>query len=272
MAPLARWLLAVRENGRWRTTHENGMALEALVSYYRAMEPDVPRHDGDRDAREQAHRHRGVQGTIDHGPGNQDGDGAICRQPERAIVGPDHLATGTGRLFYTTRLQTLRPQPVEALDRGIPRRAPLRALREWRCRAGVHVVRARRRGARDGHGHRAEGVALPRAARRGGRRVRADRGLVPDDGQRPGARVNGAGRDRRHVVRLHGAAAAFDHIEKHDDRVLAFATRLGRAATSSPYLVRATTAGTFHVAGARVEAMYAPELTGRSQAATVTVK
>ena len=42
MAPLARWLLAVRENGRWRTTHENGMALEALVSYYRAMEPDVP--------------------------------------------------------------------------------------------------------------------------------------------------------------------------------------------------------------------------------------
>ena len=38
------------------------------------------------------------------------------------------------------------------------------------------------------------------------------------------------------------------------------------------FLVRATTAGTFGAAGARVEAMYAPELEGRSQAATVTVR
>ena len=64
----------------------------------------------------------------------------------------------------------------------------------------------------------------------------------------------------------------FDHVEKHDDRVQAFATRLASGRHEFTYLVRATTAGTFQAAGARVEAMYAPELGGRSQAATVTVK
>ena len=38
VAPLARWLLAARPNGRWDTTHENAMALEALVASYRAFE------------------------------------------------------------------------------------------------------------------------------------------------------------------------------------------------------------------------------------------
>src|SRR5262249_13560243 len=42
VAPLVRWLIGSRENGRWGTTHENAAALEALVSYYRAYETDVP--------------------------------------------------------------------------------------------------------------------------------------------------------------------------------------------------------------------------------------
>ena len=64
----------------------------------------------------------------------------------------------------------------------------------------------------------------------------------------------------------------FDHVEKHDDRVLAFATRLGSGRHEFSYLVRATTAGTFDAGGATVEAMYAPEVNGRSAAATITVK
>jgi alpha-2-macroglobulin len=64
----------------------------------------------------------------------------------------------------------------------------------------------------------------------------------------------------------------FEHVEKHDDRVIAFATRLASGRHEFSYLVRATTAGTFDARGATVEAMYAPELVGRSQASTVTVK
>ena len=42
VAPLVRWLLAARENGRWGTTHENATALGALVNYYKTFETDVP--------------------------------------------------------------------------------------------------------------------------------------------------------------------------------------------------------------------------------------
>ena len=64
----------------------------------------------------------------------------------------------------------------------------------------------------------------------------------------------------------------FDHVERHDDRVVAFATRLGSGRHDFTYLVRATTAGTFTAAGARMEAIYAPELAGRSAAATIVVR
>jgi uncharacterized protein YfaS (alpha-2-macroglobulin family) len=53
---------------------------------------------------------------------------------------------------------------------------------------------------------------------------------------------------------------------------MAFATRLGPGVHEFSYLVRATTSGTFDAPGARVEAMYAPELIGRSEAGTITVK
>jgi uncharacterized protein YfaS (alpha-2-macroglobulin family) len=65
---------------------------------------------------------------------------------------------------------------------------------------------------------------------------------------------------------------SFNHVERHDDRVIAFATRLGSGRHEFSYLVRATTAGTFSAAGARMEAMYAPELSGRSAAATIVVR
>jgi uncharacterized protein YfaS (alpha-2-macroglobulin family) len=61
-------------------------------------------------------------------------------------------------------------------------------------------------------------------------------------------------------------------VEKHDDRVIAFATRLGTGRHEFSYLVRATTAGTFRAAGSRMEAMYAPELAGRSAASTIVIK
>lgn len=57
-----------------------------------------------------------------------------------------------------------------------------------------------------------------------------------------------------------------------DDRVVAFATRLGSGRHEFSYVVRATTAGSFQAAGARLEAMYAPELGGRSEATTVTIR
>jgi uncharacterized protein YfaS (alpha-2-macroglobulin family) len=63
----------------------------------------------------------------------------------------------------------------------------------------------------------------------------------------------------------------FDHVERHDDRVQLFATRLSEGRHDFTYVVRATTSGTFRTAPARAEEMYEPEIFGRTPTAVVTV-
>jgi uncharacterized protein YfaS (alpha-2-macroglobulin family) len=64
----------------------------------------------------------------------------------------------------------------------------------------------------------------------------------------------------------------FDHVERHDDRVLLFATRLSEGHHEFSYIVRATTAGVFVTAPARAEEMYEPEVLGRTSTQSVEVK
>ncbi len=64
----------------------------------------------------------------------------------------------------------------------------------------------------------------------------------------------------------------FDHVERHDDRVQLFATRLADGHHEFSYVVRATTAGTFVVAPTRVEEMYSPEVFGRASTQTIEVR
>jgi uncharacterized protein YfaS (alpha-2-macroglobulin family) len=64
----------------------------------------------------------------------------------------------------------------------------------------------------------------------------------------------------------------FDHIERHDDRVQLFATRLDEGRHEFSYIVRATTAGTFRTAPAHAEEMYEPEVFGRTETAVIEVQ
>src|SRR5204863_9420200 len=64
----------------------------------------------------------------------------------------------------------------------------------------------------------------------------------------------------------------FDYVERHDDRVNLFATRLGEGTTEFSYLVRATTAGTFVTAPTHAEEMYEPEVFGRTGTTVVEIK
>jgi uncharacterized protein YfaS (alpha-2-macroglobulin family) len=64
----------------------------------------------------------------------------------------------------------------------------------------------------------------------------------------------------------------FDRVERHDDRVQVFATRLAEGRHEFSYVVRATTAGVFRTAPARAEEMYQPEVFGRTETAVVTVR
>jgi uncharacterized protein YfaS (alpha-2-macroglobulin family) len=64
----------------------------------------------------------------------------------------------------------------------------------------------------------------------------------------------------------------FDHVERHDDRVLLFATRLGEGEHVFSYIARATTAGTYRTAPAHAEEMYEPEVFGRTATAVIEVE
>jgi uncharacterized protein YfaS (alpha-2-macroglobulin family) len=64
----------------------------------------------------------------------------------------------------------------------------------------------------------------------------------------------------------------FDHVERFDDRVQLFATRLSEGRHEFTYIVRATTAGTFRTAPARAEEMYSPEVFGRTPTSVIEVK
>lgn len=63
----------------------------------------------------------------------------------------------------------------------------------------------------------------------------------------------------------------FDHVELRDDRVLLYATQLPAGATTTRVRCRATTTGTFLLAPARAEEMYAPEVFGSTPGATFEV-
>jgi uncharacterized protein YfaS (alpha-2-macroglobulin family) len=64
----------------------------------------------------------------------------------------------------------------------------------------------------------------------------------------------------------------FDHVERHDDRVQLFATRLSEGRHEFTYIARATTAGVFVTAPARAEEMYEPEVFGRTKTAVIEVR
>jgi uncharacterized protein YfaS (alpha-2-macroglobulin family) len=67
------------------------------------------------------------------------------------------------------------------------------------------------------------------------------------------------------------ARGGFDHVERHDDRVVLFATRLSEGRHTFSYIARATTAGSFRTAPAHAEEMYEPEVFGRTATAIITV-
>ena len=64
----------------------------------------------------------------------------------------------------------------------------------------------------------------------------------------------------------------FSHVERNDDRIQLFATRLSEGRHTFTYVVRATTAGTFRTAPAHAEEMYEPEVFGRTATHVIEIK
>lgn len=268
---LVRGLLGARIDGRWGNTQENATALEALVSYYRTFESEAPDMAatvtlGTRTIGTAAFRERSstaqqvalaMPDLLQQVPAGAERELAFSR-------------TGTGRLFYATRLQYALSTPLPMAEDGF------------------RVERTYARYVENGEGPAATSfaagdlvrvtltVTVPQERRFVAVSDPIPAGTEAVDGWFRTTATELA-RDRAVPEPGDGPVwwfdrGGFDHVEKYDDRVQLFATRLAQGRHTFTYLVRATTAGTFSAAGATAEEMYAPEVKGRSAPATLEIK
>jgi uncharacterized protein YfaS (alpha-2-macroglobulin family) len=278
LAPrMARYLLDSRRNGRWNDTQENAMALNALVAYYRAFESVTPDFSasaslGTRQLASAEFRGRTTSAVSTLVP-MADVTAAAAGAARELVF----QKTGAGTLFYAARLRyQVAPATAEARENGfrIERRfepfaedgtrpastsfaagdlvrvvLTITAPSERRFVAVTDPLPA---------GFEAVDGWFATTARDLAREASVEGGRGGDD----------EGNDWLARMRRGG----FDHIEKFDDRVQLFATRLGDGKHEFSYLVRATTAGSFLAAPAWVEQMYEPEVNGRTAPATVVIK
>lgn len=265
---MARWLLAQRRDARWNTTQDNGVALRALVAYADRFEADTPDMTVT----------TALAGTR---VGSTKFEGRSTDVTE-FVLPLDRLGragsttpltieqSGTGRAYYTTRLQY------------VPSALPAETSR------GLRITREYLRVNDDGTTTPTTTFALGELIRVVVRLQLAHEGrflAITDPVPAGFDPVDGAFKttalDEARVATTQSSAdsmwewwrrGGFDHVEKHDNRVVAYATRLSLGTHEITYLARAMTPGTFETVGSLAEAIYAPEITGRTGPTTIVVK
>ncbi len=269
---MVRWLLQVRQAGRWGNTQENAAAMAALVDYARKFEAQAPAFTATAtlagstiaseafEGRDAAAREKSVPMKD-----------LLALRAAPATMALDLRREGTGVLHYGVRLTTVSAAPDPA--------------------AADHGIAVERSYAAAGAGSESGPPATEFAP---GSLVRVTLTLTLPKERRFVAVTDPlpAGFEpveswfattAADLVRAQEGAAAqddwlarwqrggFDHVERRDDRVLLFATRLSAGTHTFSYLARATTFGRFDTAPARAEEMYEPEVSGRTSGAVVRV-
>lgn len=265
---MVRWLMQVRKKGRWGNTQENATAMEALVDYYKKYEAEVPDFRGvvalgPETLATPEFRERSTKAEV--------ADLPMRRLVEKAKPGERLDLTfkkdGTGTMFYVAQLkyavdailqdgmdQGFRVERQYAAEAGGPPATTFKAGDLVKVSLTLRLTKERRFVA----------VTDPLPA-----------GFEPVEAWFATTASNLA-RDQRDQEE--GGSwmswwqrGGFDRVERHDDRVLLFATRLSEGEHVFSYVARATTSGTFRTAPAHAEEMYEPEVFGRTPTAVVTV-
>jgi uncharacterized protein YfaS (alpha-2-macroglobulin family) len=275
-APMARWLLQARRRGRWENTQENAWALLALVDYYRALEADVPDFgaavtlDGEV-VHQPQFRGRTTAAEVKDVPIAE----LARRSADDGKLELGFRKDGTGTLFYTARLRYAPAElPADARDQGI--------------RVERRFQKTPPTGSKEAPGAPADTFAAGDLVKVTLTfRVPKERRYVAVVDPLPAGfeaveswfatTTSDISRQQREDAEQGDWTSwwqrgGFDRVERHDDRVQLFATRLGEGEHVFSYVVRATTAGTFRTAPTHAEEMYSPEVFGRTPGATVTVQ
>jgi hypothetical protein len=275
---LVRWLMAARKNGRWGNTQENAHAMEALVNYYRRHESVVPDFRavvtlGEQELAREEFRGRSTESTIRNLPMRD----VLAGGPAGSSRPLTFSREGAGTLFFTTRLRyTADAMFQDGLDAGFnitrryepfvesgtrPASTSYAAGDLVRVTLTFQLTKERRFvAATDPLPAGFEAVESWFATTARDLAARQDDQSDVDDTDE----TSGWTRWFR--------KGGFDHIERHDDRVQLFATRLSAGTHEFSYIARATTAGTFRTAPAHAEEMYEPEVFGRTATTVIEVR
>jgi alpha-2-macroglobulin len=270
---IVRWLMKVRKDGRWGNTQENAHAMEALVDYYKRYEQEVPDFTGtvtlgmDVLARPEFRGRSTAVQTKDLPMRDLLARGSAG---ERLDLG--FRKEGAGALHYVARLKYASNEPVaQGADQGfliertyVPAKAPEGAAPLQTYQTGDLVtVTLKLRLTKE---RRYVAVTDPLPA--GFEAVESWFATTASDL----AREQDAEESQDDDWRAWWQRGGFDHVERHDDRVLLFATRLAEGEHVFSYAVRATTAGVFRTAPAHAEEMYEPEVFGRTATDVIEVR
>ena len=269
---LVAWLLRTRKDGRWGNTQENALALEALVSYYRKFESVTPNFTavaslGSTQLASAQFQGRSTEAKATDVPMPK----LLASIPAGSEQPLTFTRDGTGTLFYSARLRY-------AVDR----------LYQQGSDQGIRIERS--------YGPYVENGSRPATTTyKAGDLVRVTLTLQLTKERRFVAVTDPLPAGFEPVESWFATSAAalardqeasaqagdwtswwqrggFDYVERFDDRVQLFATRLSEGRHVFSYIARATTAGTFRTAPAHAEEMYEPEVFGRTATAVIEVR
>jgi uncharacterized protein YfaS (alpha-2-macroglobulin family) len=281
ITPIVRWMMAARKDGRWGNTQENAHAMESLVNYYRKYETTIPDFSAVvKLGTEEVAREEFKGRSTDSKAMDLSMPQMLSKGASGATLPLTFSRGGTGTLFYATRLRYAADATYQqGLDSGFrierkyepyvengtkPSATTYKAGDLVRVTLTFRLTKERRF------------VAVTDPLPAGFEAVESwftttAQTIASQQDRQSASGGDLSGSDEFSWDRWwrHGG---FDHVERHDDRVQLFATRLSEGTHEFSYVVRATTAGTFRTAPARVEEMYEPEVFGRTATAVIEIK
>jgi hypothetical protein len=254
---LARGVLDGRQYGRWRSTQENLVALQAMRRYFDTYEKIAPSYTGK--------LWFGSAAYTEHAFAGRTSTRALARADWSQLApGSTHdlalVKQGPGRMYYRVGI-TYAPRQTNlpALDAGfIVRRSystagdPADVVRTpdgYKIRLGAKVL-----------------VTLEMLAT-----TRRHAVALVDPLPAGFESVNAGLATAERAIAVAGDAR-WDHVNMRDNRTEAFQMDVREGTHRFSYTVRATTPGTFIAAPAKAEEMYSPETFGRSAGLQVVIE
>lgn len=260
---MARWLAQAQKNGRWNTTQENVFAYDALRTYFKIYESDVPDFVGtvmlgNEILLKNTYKGRQLEVKSAEKPMK---DMTLGKAMPLSIE-----RKGKGRMYYTFRLRYAPLDKIPCRDEGMAVFKTIEPIDQVRSSDGTFKAGAVYKVTLS--------VVTPQ-----------ERTFVVVNDPLPGGftAVNTEfATEKAELLRKLGKIRAsekkglwggtFNHFETYNDRMLLFADILTAGEHRFTYFVRALHFGTYSLPNTKAEMMYEPEVFGYSESRSVEIK